>query len=118
MPNPKTCFGRLLRRCAKHVTKFRLSAQAARDLRRISATGRRDHGVAASERHLAGFERLFQLLREQPFAGQERPEFARRVRSLSHRPHRILYRLEGDTVLIVRILHHAQDAPRALRGEQ
>lgn len=80
--------------------------------------GARERGAAVSDRHMAGFERLFELLREQPFAGQERPEFARRVRSLSHRPHRILYRLDGDTVLIVRILHHAQDAPRALRKEQ
>jgi toxin ParE1/3/4 len=74
--------------------------------------------MAASARYLAGFERLFQLLREQPFAGQERPEFARGIRSLSHRPCRILYRVRDDTVVIVRVLHHAQDAPRTLLGNQ
>lgn len=36
--------------------------------------------------------------------------------SLAHRKHRIFYRVEGENVLIVRILHHARDA-KGMLGE-
>ena len=100
------------------MAKLRLGAQARRDLQEIRRDGIRDHGVAASAAYFAGFRRLFQLLRAQPFAGQERPEFELGVRSLSYRPHRILYRVDGDVVVVDRMLHQARDVRRALRGQQ
>ncbi len=97
------------------MAKLRVSAEARRDLEEIGRVGVRDHGPVAAGAYLDGFRRLFRLLREQPFAGQERPELALGVRSLSHRPHRILYRIEDDTVVIDRIIHQARDVRRALR---
>jgi toxin ParE1/3/4 len=97
------------------MTKLRLSAAARTDLQEIREIGVREHGTAAAEAHLRGFRRWFQLLREYPLAGQERAEFERGIRSLSHRPHRILYQVAGDTVLIVRILHSSRDIRSALR---
>ncbi|MFA6123037.1 MAG: type II toxin-antitoxin system RelE/ParE family toxin [Sphingomonas sp.] len=100
------------------MVRLRVSAGARRDLDRIGEVGVRDHGLAASAAYVEGFRRLFRLLREQPFAGQERVELGQGVRSLSYRPHRILYRVEGDTVIIDRIIHQARDVARALREDQ
>lgn len=102
------------------MARLRVSAAARRDLKEIGSVGVREHGPAVSAAHVEGFRRLFRLLREQPFAGQERPELGRPelgrdVRSLSHRPHRIFYYVDGDTVVIDRILHHARDVGRILR---
>ena len=50
-------------------------------------------------------------------AGQARLELGPGIRSLSHRPHRILYRVEGDMVIVDRIIHQARDVRRALQDE-
>jgi len=100
------------------MAELRLSAAAQRDLDQIAEDGVRDHGPDVSERHIEGFRRLFQLLRDHPLAGQDWPEPALGVRTLSHRPHRIVYRVVGDRVIVDRILHHARDIGRALKVEQ
>lgn len=96
----------------------RLSQAASRDIREIREGGIRDHGIAASDRFMAGFERLFALLKDQPLAGQQRPEFRQPIRSLSHRPYRILYHLAGNVVVIDRIIHHARDVRHILPMDQ
>lgn len=100
------------------MTRLRVSAAARRDLEQIAETGARDHGFSASAAYVEGFRKLFSLLRQQPFAGQERPELGSGIRSLSHRPHRILYRIDGQMVIIDRVIHQARDVRRALRKEE
>lgn len=78
----------------------------------------RDHGLSSSVRHIEGFRRLFRLLREHPLAGQEWNDLQLDVRTLSHRPHRIVYRVNGDAVVIDRILHQARDIGLALKADQ
>lgn len=99
--------------------RVRLTAVATRDLRQIRTIGIRDHGATASAAHVSGFERLVRLLRDNPRARQERPEFHQDdIRSLSHHPHRIFYRIDDEeNVLIVRIIHHARDVVRAFRDK-
>ncbi len=75
----------------------------------IGSAGTLEYGAIASAAHIEGFRRLFGLLRDQPFAGQEWPDLELGVRSLSHRPHRIFYRVESDLVIIDRIIHQARD---------
>ena len=100
------------------MAELRLTAAALNDLDDIRERGVREFGPAASVRFLTGFGRKFALLREQPRAGQARPEFRRNMRSLPYRPYRILYELMGDTVVIARIIHHSRDVRRALRELQ
>lgn len=97
------------------MTDLRLTAQARQDLEEIQAAGLRDHGNVATRKHMAGFERVFDLLREHPSAGQARSEYGPNFRSFSYHPHRIFYRFEDNAVLIVRILHAARDVVDALR---
>jgi len=65
---------------------------------------------------MRGFDELFDLLRRHPLAGQEASDLGKAMRSLTNRRHRILYQAGKDEVLIVRVLHHAMDAKRALKG--
>ena len=96
------------------MADLRLSALAVQDLVDIRTWGFHEHGAVAAERHLAGFEQVFDRLRRHPEAGQERPEFALGIRSIPHRPHRVLYRLMAGTVVIERIIHLARDVRIAL----
>lgn len=100
------------------MADLRLSAEARRDLREIKDASVEAFGPDHASRYMIGFGRLFGLLRDQPFAGQERPEFALDLRSISHRPYRLLYTVTGDTVVIVRVIHQARDVRRALQEEQ
>ncbi len=75
-------------------------------------------GSVAALRHLGGFDRIFTLLRDQPMIGQLRPDLGTDVRTFSHRPHRVLYRTNGDEVLILRIVHAAQDGSSVARSIQ
>jgi toxin ParE1/3/4 len=117
MPSLKTFSTRSSPTCICGMAKLRVSAKARRDLERIGDDGAVNYGLAASDRHIEGFRRLFALLRDQPFAGRQRGDLSRGMRSLSHRPHVILYRVDGDTVVIDRIIHQARDVTRALRGQ-
>jgi plasmid stabilization system protein ParE len=62
------------------------------------------------------FDELFDLLRRHPLAGQEASELGKGLRSLKHRSHRILYQVNKDEILIVRVLHHAMAAKSVLWG--
>lgn len=97
------------------MVEVRLSAAARDDLIDIRDQGVRDFGATAAAKHLAGFASLFALLRDRPMAGAERPELERAIRSLSHRPHRILYRVDDGGVLVVRIIHQARDVRQTMQ---
>lgn len=99
------------------MSELRLSEQARIYLEDIRSSGIEQFGQAAAQRHLQAIRQSLILLSEHPFAGQDRPELARDIRTISRRPHRILYTVRGDLVLIVRVIHQARDLPSALRGD-
>jgi toxin ParE1/3/4 len=84
--------------------------RADRDLETILHDGLRDFGGLPTRTHLAGFDRIFGLLRRHPEAGQVRADLGQNVRTFSHHPHRIVYRIEADRILILRIIHAARDS--------
>ncbi|WBH17344.1 type II toxin-antitoxin system RelE/ParE family toxin [Sphingomonas radiodurans] len=100
------------------MARLRISNLASADLDDIRLEGEARFGPDASLRHLGGFDRIFGLLRDQPMIGQLRPELGPDVRTFSHRPHRVVYRTDGDEVLILRIVHSAQDGPTVARSIQ
>ena len=71
-------------------------------------------GQDVADIYARGFNETFDILRRHPLAGPEKPELGRAFRCIVHRRHRIFYTVSDDTVLIVRIIHHARDARRAL----
>ena len=94
------------------MRRLRLSFAAQRDLYMLQAHGLAEFGVVAVRGHMEGFDRIFTLLRDHPLAGQARPDIGERIRVFSHPPHRILYRLGEDALVIARIIHAAQDMGR------
>lgn len=99
------------------MAEVRLSEAAGADLAEIDDFGSERFGDNASAAYQRGIDRVLTRLEDFPLSGEERPDYGDGVRCLVHRQHRVFYTASGDSVLIVRILHHSRDAQRALRGE-
>ena len=91
------------------MAEISLRTAAEADLAEILDYGAARHGEAAAAEYLRSFERTFDLLRDHPHAGAAHPDIEPPVRCISHRSHRIFYDVDGATVWILRVLHHAMD---------
>ena len=92
------------------MANLRLTAAARTDLVEIRRYSIAEFGGSVADAYFRGFKEAFALLRERPFAGAQRPDLPAGVRCLLHRRHKILYQVNGDRVLIVRVIHHARNA--------
>jgi len=100
------------------VTRLRIASAARDDLRDIRIYSKSAFGAQAARRYLDGLGAVFATLREHPLIGAAQDELGEGLPGFAYRSHRVYYRADGDDVLIVRILHHARDAMRALEREQ
>ena len=98
------------------MAKLRLRAAARADLAQIDTYSADQFGEDIADIYARGFREAFALLRQLPMAGSAKPDLGNGLRSFAYRKHRIFYLVEGDTVVVVRIVHHAMDAKRALKG--
>jgi toxin ParE1/3/4 len=89
---------------------------AEADLTDIDAFSVAQFGDEVAELYMRGFTEAFVLLGQFPNAGPALPELSDGLRCLIHSRHRVLYRFMNDTVLIVRVVHHAIEMRRALSG--
>jgi toxin ParE1/3/4 len=72
---------------------------------------------AAAERYATDFYDKGQALARFPEMGRLRPEIATNLRSTLVWPYIIFYRVEGDVVQIIRILHGRRDLRRIMKKE-
>jgi len=94
-----------------------IPTQAARaDLVYLREYSIEQFGPDVADDYILGFEAAFDRLAEFPLSGAARAELGQDIRCLVHRRHRIFYTVQGETVLIIRIVHHAMDAQQALKG--
>ncbi|MET0241784.1 MAG: type II toxin-antitoxin system RelE/ParE family toxin [Sphingobium sp.] len=102
------------------MVEVRFAAAAKRDLIAIDDYSAEQFGDDSADDYARELKKAFKLLRDHPLAGRAMPELGRGMRCLTHRSHRIFYRADKILVLVVRIIHQAQDARTALRkaGEQ
>jgi toxin ParE1/3/4 len=98
------------------MTELDLSPAARVDLVDIRIYSIEQFGPAVADDYFLGFDEAFALLRRHPMAGAEQRLLGKGIRCFTHRRHKIIYQVEGDLLLIVRIIHHARSAQRALRG--
>jgi toxin ParE1/3/4 len=107
-----------LRRRAKSITGSRLrlvlSARARRDLSGIRAYGRAQWGEQQANEYSAALSRAFQVLRDYPLLGVARDDLAPGLRSFSVEQHRIIYRVKGDVIRVLRVVHSRQDESQQL----
>lgn len=88
---------------------------AVADLSEIDEYSLAQFGEEAGEAYMHGFDKVFALLRDHPQAGAPASEYGKAYRCLVHQRHRIIYVIEGENILIVRIVHHARDSKTALK---
>ncbi|KAA9131994.1 type II toxin-antitoxin system RelE/ParE family toxin [Marinihelvus fidelis] len=92
------------------MTPVRFLASAREDIRREKAHYR-DIQPELARRLQIAIEQAVELLAEQPLAMQER-EFGIRCWPLETFPHGLLYRVEGDLVLVLALFHPSQAPDR------
>jgi toxin ParE1/3/4 len=97
------------------VADLRFTAIARVDLASIHEYSADRFGDDVADSYIRDLTSAFGLLREHPSAGAAMPDLGRSIRCLTHRSHRIFYRMDKTLVLVLRIIHHAQDARGALR---
>jgi toxin ParE1/3/4 len=73
-----------------------------------------EFGAAQAIACLHALEGAFRRMLEFPDIGAPHPTVNPPIRSLGCQQHRIFYEVEGDTILVVRILHKAMDVDRHL----
>jgi toxin ParE1/3/4 len=88
---------------------FRLSNAAGRDLEHVFADGIQKFGRKQALRYSEDLETVFQRIADNPLLYRERFEVHPPVRIVAFHAHLILYQIEGDDVLIGRVLHGHED---------
>lgn len=97
------------------VTRVKLSSAARADFVVIRKYSIEQFSADVADRYFTGFNELFDLLRRHPKAGLPEPNLGKGIRKITHRQHRIIYHVQDDVVVIIRIIHHAMDVKRALK---
>lgn len=82
---------------------------ADEDLIDIYLYGSQNFGQSQAERYFAEINQAFSFLADNPWVANERPEFVPPVRIHPHGKHLIVYTVEDDFLLIVRVLHQRMD---------
>ncbi|MFE1601452.1 type II toxin-antitoxin system RelE/ParE family toxin [Methylobacterium sp. ID0610] len=91
----------------------RRTRRADEDLIHIwSSIAQYDPGAA--DRLLDAIEQRWQLLVQHPYSGVSREEIAPNLRHLVIRQYLILYRVEAETIEIVRVLHGQRKLDRSM----
>ena len=93
-----------------NVKRLDIKATARAELAQIYDYSVAEFGPKVAEAYLTGLRNTFDRLLEFPFMGTIYPDVTPEVRVTIHRSHRVFYRIDGDEILIVRILHKMRDA--------
>lgn len=91
------------------MKRLDIKAAARAELAQIHEYSVAEFGWRAAEAYMIGLRQAFDRLLEFPFIGPIYPDVTPEVRVFLHRSHRIFYRIEGEMVLIVRVLNKQRD---------
>lgn len=95
--------------------EVQLSPAARADLLEIREYSITQFDPETADAYFLGFDEAFYLLSAHPQIGMAQLELGKGIRCLTHRKHRLFYRVEKHVVIIVRVIHHARDAMTALK---
>lgn len=96
------------------TTSYRLSNEAKNDLSEIYAYTRQKFGAAQAEFYVAGLTQSLVAIGAYPSIGQEVSAFRTPVRIRSYAKHVIIYVVEQEDAIIVRVLSARQNWQLAL----
>ena len=100
------------------MSRWILSEHAAEDLIDIYVYTYREFGAPQAERYTEEIEEKFSILAESPALGRQLSEIPGTYRCTVSGRHVIIYRIQGEDIFIVRVLHGRQDIARIARGEE
>lgn len=89
--------------------RLRLSPRAKEDVYEMHEVGSLTFGVRQADAYIESLAATFANIERYPEAARERSEVDPPVRVWPHRAHHICYRIEGDVLWVVRVLHHSMD---------
>ena len=92
-----------------------ITPAAKTDLKNIYQYGLRQWGQSRSESYLDHIKEQLWALIEQPLIGVDRSELLSGARSLRIESHILFYRVNPETLDIIRVLHERQDPSRHLK---
>lgn len=93
---------------------YKLTPEAENDLIEIYVYGFQKFGEMQAEKYFSELEGCFQILSEKPLISRERTEFTPSVRIHHHGRHLVIYIIQNNQVLIVRVLHDSMDLQQHL----
>lgn len=88
---------------------IRKTKAAEQDLVDIYLYSYANFGEGGAEKYFSGLERAFGVIADTPRIGYKRPELSPPVRCYLHKHHLVVYTIEADAILIVRVLGKAMD---------
>ena len=88
---------------------WRTAEAAAFDLQYIAEAGITNFGVRHAQNYILEFLDVFDTLAANPLMAAERQAASQKVRLMPHGSHNILYVVEDEDVVILRVLHGLQD---------
>jgi len=96
--------------------RLELSRRAQADLDEIRDYSVGHFGALRAIAYLDAIEQAFRRIASFPEVGAPHPTLQPPVRVLACQRHRVFYAVEGEVILILRVLHGAMDAERHLDG--
>jgi toxin ParE1/3/4 len=99
---------------ARRTPEFRLSPAALRDLEGIWRYTAQQWGQARAERYVDALDEAFRALARKPDAAPSVDHIRAGYRRQRVERHAVYDRMDGDMVVVMRILHERMDAPRHL----
>ena len=94
------------------------SAEALADLTEIWNYHAASASLETAGTVIRSIERASAILRDHPLAGRARDESRPGLRSVVARPYVIFYRVRGNSVEVVRVLHSRRDLARIFRNSR
>lgn len=91
------------------MLNVRLTPEAKKDLESIIAYTKDLFGVRQARTYKDGLEKLFEILADYPEIGSNRHDIQPGLRRLVYQAHAIYYRIEGNEIVVGRILGPGQD---------
>ena len=96
---------------------YKLFPAAETDLAAIWLYTVEEWGLRQADDYIDQLADAFQLVADQPLICHERTEFSPPVRIFHQAHHLIVYRIEVDTIWVIRVLHESMDVDARLLND-
>ena len=91
---------------------YKLRPEADFDLETIFEYSYQNFGEDQAVKYLQSFDELFNHLCQNALTGKSRNELIVDLRSINNKSQIVFYRVIGELIIILRVLHGSRDLPR------